>query len=325
MRRKKTIAAWRTRVLAAWCFTMVLAAAALSAARAQTPAEWNAMKADINMLMVNDMGRNGYYEQKPIADLMGRMATVLKPKCVLDAGDTHHFNGIASVNDPLWLTNYEWIYAHPELMIDWFPVMGNHEYRGNTQAVLDYAKVSRRWMMPARYYTKVFEKKGTTVRVVFLDTTPLIDRYRVSDTYPDARKQDIQAQLDWLDATLKNAREDWVIVMGHHPVYAYTPKDDVERKDMQRRVLPILNRYRNVDIYACGHIHNFQHIRHGSDRTDFVVNGAAALGREVKATDGTRFCSPTEGFSVFSVSKKCLRMFLVDKAGHVIHTVERNK
>ena len=23
-------------------------------------------------------------------------------------------------------------------MIDWFPILGNHEYRGNTQAVLDY-------------------------------------------------------------------------------------------------------------------------------------------------------------------------------------------
>ena len=31
--------------------------------------------------------------------------------------------------------------SHPELMIDWFPILGNHEYRGNTQAVLDYTNV----------------------------------------------------------------------------------------------------------------------------------------------------------------------------------------
>ena len=30
---------------------------------------------------------------------------------------------------------------------------------------LDYANVSRRWSMPGRYYTKVFEKKGTAIRL----------------------------------------------------------------------------------------------------------------------------------------------------------------
>ena len=32
--------------------------------------------------------------------------------------------------------------------------------------------------MPGRYYTKVFEKKGTAIRFVMIDTAPLIDKYR---------------------------------------------------------------------------------------------------------------------------------------------------
>ena len=138
-------------------------------------AEWQKLKGEITLYMTNDMGRNGYYDQKPIAELMGEMADVVGPECVIAAGDIHHFNGVASTQDPLWLTNYEWVYSHPELMLDWFAVCGNHEYRGNTQAFMDYGKVSRRWMMPAKYYTKVFDHKGTTVRVIFLDTTPLIE------------------------------------------------------------------------------------------------------------------------------------------------------
>ena len=70
--------------------------------------------------MANDLGRNGYYDQKPIAELMGEMADVIGPECVFAAGDVHHFEGVRSVNDPLWMTNYELIYSHPELMIDWF-------------------------------------------------------------------------------------------------------------------------------------------------------------------------------------------------------------
>ena len=48
------------------------------------------------------------------------------------------------------MTNYELIYSHPELMIDWLPILGNHEYRGNTQAIIDYSNISRRWNMPGK-------------------------------------------------------------------------------------------------------------------------------------------------------------------------------
>ena len=211
-------------------------------------------------------------------------------------------------------------------MLDWFPVLGNHEYRGNTQAVLDYGQVSRRWVMPARYYTKVMKGKGTTVRIVFLDTTPLIDRYQQNPTiYPDACKQNMKAELDWLDQTLASAKEDWVIVVGHHHIYAYTTKAESERTDMQARVLPILKRHKNVAIYACGHIHNFQHLRMKGDDIDYVVNSSASLARPVQAIEGTVFCSSADGFSVISATKQHLNMYLIDKEGNIIHEIKKNK
>lgn len=293
---------------------------------AQTPEQWEKLKGDINLYLANDLGRNGYYDQKPIAELMGRMGETIGPKCVIAAGDIHHFNGVASVNDPLWTTNYEQIYSHPELMIDWFPVLGNHEYRGNTQAVLDYGQISRRWMMPSRYYTKVFNKKGLSLRVVFIDTTPLINRYRKEyTTYPDARKQNDVAQLQWLDETLRNAHEDWVIVVGHHPIYAETSKPQEERDDMQKKVLPLLHKYNNVALYACGHIHNFQHIRKSNDKIDYVVNSSASLARKVNPIDGTQFCSSEPGFSVISATSSQLNLYMIDKEGKVLYTVTHRK
>lgn len=293
---------------------------------AQTPEQWEKLKGDINLYLANDLGRNGYYDQKPIAELMGRMGETIGPKCVIAAGDIHHFNGVASVNDPLWTTNYEQIYSHPELMIDWFPVLGNHEYRGNTQAVLDYGQISRRWMMPSRYYTKVFNKKGLSLRVVFIDTTPLINRYRKEyTTYSDARKQNDVAQLQWLDETLRNAHEDWVIVVGHHPIYAETSKPQEERDDMQKKVLPLLHKYNNVALYACGHIHNFQHIRKSNDKIDYVVNSSASLARKVNPIDGTQFCSSEPGFSVISATSSQLNLYMIDKEGKVLYTVTHRK
>ena len=260
---------------------VIILAAAVMTVFGQTPADWAKLEKSVNFYVANDLGRNGYYDQKPIAELMGRMAETVGIECVAAPGDVHHFEGVRSTQDPLWMTNYELIYSHPELMLDWFPTCGNHEYRGNTQAVLDYSGVSARWNMPAKYYTKVLEDDGVTVRLVFIDTTPLIDKYRKdTEKYPDAGKEDMDKQLAWLDQTLAQANEDWVIVLGHHPVYAYTDKSDKERADMQKRLNPILLKHKNVAMYICGHIHNFQHIRKPGTDIDYVVNTSGSLSRE---------------------------------------------
>lgn len=69
-----------------------------------------------NFIVANDLGRNGYYDQKPIAEQMGQLAEEIDIEFVAAAGDIHHFEGVASVEDPLWMTDYELVYSHPELM-----------------------------------------------------------------------------------------------------------------------------------------------------------------------------------------------------------------
>ena len=306
---------------------VIILAAAVMTVFGQTPADWAKLEKSVNFYVANDLGRNGYYDQKPIAELMGRMAETVGIECVAAPGDVHHFEGVRSTQDPLWMTNYELIYSHPELMLDWFPTCGNHEYRGNTQAVLDYSGVSARWNMPAKYYTKVLEDDGVTVRLVFIDTTPLIDKYRKdTEKYPDAGKEDMDKQLAWLDQTLAQANEDWVIVLGHHPVYAYTDKSDKECADMQKRLNPILLKHKNVAMYICGHIHNFQHIRKPGTDIDYVVNTSGSLSREnVQPVDGTQFCSGVSGFSLVCADKQTLSLHLIDKDGKVVYTVNHTK
>lgn len=282
---------------------------------------------NFNFIVANDLGRNGYYDQKIIAEQMGETAGEIGIEFVAAAGDIHHFEGVASVNDPLWNTNYEYIYSHPELMLDWYPVLGNHEYRGNTQAVLDYSSVSRRWCMPARYYDKSFEVgDSSSLKVVFIDTAPLIDKYHKEseESYRDVAAQDMEAQLHWIDSVLNASHETWKIVIGHHPVYAQTPKDEIERENLQQRLDPLLRKY-GVDMYIAGHIHNFQHIKVSGSDVDYVVNSSASLSRKVSEIEGTQYCSPEPGFSVVSVSDKDLNLYMLDKTGHVLHTVTRTR
>ena len=306
------------------CVYLLIALAISTISFAQTPDQWEKIKGEINVFMANDLGRNGYYDQKPIAALMGKMAEVIEPECIIAAGDVHHFDGVQSVEDPLWMTNYELIYDHPELMISWLPILGNHEYRGNTQAVMDYSNISRRWCMPNRYYTRVFKEDNTSIRFVMIDTTPLMSKYRKdSDKYPDACKQDVDQQLQWLDSVLSVAKEEWVIVVGHHPIYAETPKSASERTDMQANVNTILQRHKNVAMYLCGHIHNFQHIRQKKNHIDYVVNSSASLSREVKPTPHTVFCSSESGFYVITADQGELCLHMVDKNGNILHTIRK--
>ena len=265
---------------------------------AQDATVWKSLEKPLNFYLANDLGRNGYYDQKPIAELMGKMAETIDIEFVV----------------------------HPDLMLPWFPVLGNHEYRGNTQAVIDYSNISARWEMPARYYTKVMEEDGATIRLVLIDTAPLLDKYREdTEKYPDAGKQDMDKQLAWLDSVLASAKEDWVMVVGHHPIYADTDKNESERSDMQKRVDSILRKHGNVDMYVCGHIHNFQHIRKPDSKIDYVVNTSGSLAREVKPIDGTQFCSGATGFSLITLDKKELCLYMMDKEGKVLHTVRRTK
>ena len=298
-------------------------------ATAQHPGtSWAQLEEELNLLVANDLGRNGYYDQKTIAATMGALADSIDVECVVAPGDVHHFEGVRSTSDPLWLTNYELIYSHPELMIPWYCLLGNHEYRGNTQACIDYTHISARWNMPSRYYTlKLQTDEGTSLRLIMLDTSPLIDKYRNDATYPDAAQQDRDRQLQWLDSVLTSSSEDWVVVAGHHPIYADTGKDSSERADLQHYLNPILLKHeKKVDLYICGHIHNFQYIRPKRCTIDYVVNTSASLSRQkVNDVEGTRFKSGESGFSLLSASKQHLKLHLMDKQGNLLYSVERNK
>ena len=279
-----------------------------------------------NFYVVSDLGRNGYYSQKKVAALLGDMAEEVDIEFVAALGDTHHYDGVQSVNDPLWMTNYEMIYSHPELMLDWFAVCGNHEYRGNTQALIDYSQISRRWNMPSRYYSVTVEGgENEEALLVFIDTPPLISKYREDNkTYPDAQKQNMQKQLEWIDETLSRSDAKWKIVMGHHPIFAYTTKSDSERIELQNSILPILEK-NNVDAYLCGHIHSAQHIKPTGSKIDYFVNTSGSLSRSVEAVDGTRFCSSEPGFMIVSMEDDKLSFLLINENGENIYKYSRTK
>ena len=281
----------------------------------------------LNIIIANDMGRRGVSEQQNIANLMGEVAEENSIAFIAIPGDPIHDEGVKSVEDEEWKLKIENIYTAPSLYsIPWYVIPGNHEYRGNVQAILDYSQKSERWNAPARYYAPVYTLDTANIEClfVFIDTSPMIDRYRMEQTetgapaYSDAGQQDINAQLEWMEQVLASSQARWKIVFGHHPVYAETSKHESERSDMQARVAPILEKY-DVAMYICGHIHNFQHIKPQGSKVEYIVNSSASRSREVKPIEGTLFCNPDPGFSVLSVSADSIVYYMENHEGNVVY------
>lgn len=282
----------------------------------------------LSFFWISDLGRNGFYQQRKVAEKMGDLAQLVMPGFVIDSGDTFHGTGVESVDDPLWESNFESIYNHPDLFCYWYPCLGNHEYDGNSQAPVDYTHKSRRWMMPSRYYTVVKRVSDkANLRLIFLDTTPISEAtHNHPDKYPDIDAQDADKQLQWLDSVLTDNKERWTVVVGHYQIYSNNSLGYGDNKDMIAKVDPILRRH-NVDFYFSGHCHTFQHIRKKGADIDYVINSSASLARPVddKMGEGTLFCSPNEGFVSCAVTDSEFHLWMVNYEGYVIYDYTKRK
>ncbi len=283
-------------------------------------------RADYNVFVVADAGRNGAFDQTKIGKVMGVYAEALEPEFILNAGDMFHYNGVESVDDPLFMTNYELIYPHGELHCPWYGVLGNHEYHGNTQAVIDYTKKSRRWNVPARYYAKRFEgvedHEQDSIFVMFFDTVPLIDKYHEEDGYPDARKQDPEAQVKWIDETLAKAKDArWRIVIGHHPIFSYSKKNPKETAQMQERVAELFQKH-DVDLSLSGHVHTFQHLKPTGKDTEYIVSPSASLSRKPRNGEFTKYNNGDTGFLVLGFEKDKFTLSMINAEGKMMYTYE---
>ena len=279
----------------------------------------------MSFLAVGDWGRDGAFHQADVAAWMAKVATNLDAAFVISVGDNFYENGVASVDDPKWRTSFEDVYAAPSLQVPWYVALGNHDYHGNTQAQLDYAKTSKRWRMRGRWYSNyqaVFTERGRVgVELFVLDTSPFIAAYHADgEKKVKVAGQRTAPQLRWLDAALAQSTAEWKVVVGHHPIYSAgqygLPGGSPE---LVAQVDPILQRHR-VPLYLCGHDHDLQHIARGA--THYVCTGAGSLTREYCHAKRGDFCSVEPGFTFFVASPTLMSIGYGDWKGEELYVVE---
>ncbi|MEI8133442.1 MAG: tartrate-resistant acid phosphatase type 5 family protein [bacterium] len=276
-------------------------------------------------LVMGDWGRNGGFEQQAVADQMGKFNMTFGGKCVIATGDNFYCCGVASVDDPQWMSSFENVYKNNSLQIDWYPVLGNHDYKGSPQAEIDYSKKSRRWVMPARYYTNVKKiDKNTSVRFVFMDTNPFIDDYmKKAENYADLATQHADVQLAWLDSVLSASKETWKIVVGHHPVYS-SGSEHGNQPELIARLKPVFEK-NNVDAYFAGHEHDLQHQFAKDGKVNYFVSGAGSEVRPAGKSETTKFSVSTPGFMAVSIKKGTMSVDVIDAKGKTLYSTSISK
>jgi len=287
-------------------------------------------------LALGDWGREGAFHQRNVAIRMGESAKEIGARFVISVGDNFYEDGVTGLDDPAWQNSFEKVYDAPSLQVPWHVILGNHDYRGDVQAQLDYSAKSSRWKLPARWYSYAERAPDGSVTEFFVvDTSQMISMYyadgaklvKVGD-----QKQNVPVQLAWLDKALAASRADWKIVIGHHPVYSgklskETRADDPDKltrlaggsPDLIAVLNPILQRHR-VALYLNGHDHNLAHVFHGA--THVVCTGAGSQLADHCDLGGSDFCALKSGFIACAVNHSRLRVAYRDYSGVELHVVD---
>ena len=279
----------------------------------------------LHFYVIGDWGRNGHFKQAEVAHIMQQAGFIVEPEFIISTGDNFYPDGIASVQDPFLKSSFEDVYYGSNLFCPWYVVMGNHGYRGNIQAQVDYTNISKRWNMPSLYYEveKTLEDDKTKAKFVFLDTSPFEDDYYTEEKYKKVKKQDSLKQKKWLEKSLKNSTADWNIVIGHHPLY--TSGKRVNDEPYTRNHLePVFEEYK-VPAYFAGHEHDIQHLKPEGVFTHHFISGAGSEVRPTGISDFTKFSKSEQGFLIVSLLPEKMLVQAVNWKGEVTYKVEIEK
>ncbi|MFZ1731778.1 MAG: tartrate-resistant acid phosphatase type 5 family protein [Bacteroidota bacterium] len=265
----------------------------------------------VSFFVIGDWGTGGA-GAKQVGRAMAAQHETGRVDAILTTGDNIYPSGVKSVDDPQWQSKFECVFPEEVLPVPFWAVLGNHDYRSNPDAQIEYTGHllsdgnTTRWHMPGRMWSTVFRSSGAAVRVrvVGIDTQQLVGSAALR-----------KAHLQWLDSVLASAREEWIIVVGHHPVYSHGYYGNT--KVLVKYLAPMFEKYR-VSAYLDGHEHDLQLLKR-INGVRYIVSGGGGGKRKTVPGINTEFSASTLGFVRLDFDAKHLRILVFDSNGERLH------
>ena len=165
---------------------------------------------------------------------------------VLLLGDNIYENGVTSKHDPQFQTKFETPYSN--INVPFYLCLGNHDYGNNhftsnaydmfAKHQIDYSKISNKWNLPRRYYSKIIGP----CEFFFLDTNLDLMSQQV-----------IQKQLRTMKHKIRKSKKKWKILCGHHTWRSSGGHGNAD--PILEKFLTDLVSGTNICAYLCGHDH----------------------------------------------------------------------
>lgn len=243
----------------------------------------------LTFFILGDTG-SGNQNQLAVADAMEKRCQALgKVNAVFLLGDNFYSKGVSSTTDQQWHHKVEKPYNRGCLSNSpIFPILGNHDYRGNTDAQIEYSLNSSQWNMPSRFYKIDY---GSLVRVIAVDTA-----------FPDACFNSNSCSMDFWRKQAKSSRQHWTFAIGHHPLSSanqrgYGYSGGIFGAVMKPLVCP------HLDAYISGHSHHLEHRSIPECKAELFTSGGGGGDLYAVSPDShSHFAAGQHGFLEVKIS-----------------------
>lgn len=266
----------------------------------------------LNFFVIGD-GGSGDESQWAVADAMERVCQDINGiDGLILLGDNFYKVGVSSVEDGQWKEKFEAPYGQPCLKrAPVYPVLGNHDYRGNTEAQILYHQKNPRWFMPARFYSVRF---GEMLELIAADTA-----------FPDLCFSPETCSLDFLHERLKHPAR-WTLVAAHHPLASASDHGYGHSGGFSGFVLRQIACGR-ADVWMSGHAHHLEHRKiSGCEGSSMLVSGGggASLYGIVREPE-SEFAKSEHGFLHIEATEKKLSFRFLGTDAQVLYSDSRSK
>jgi Predicted phosphohydrolases len=205
----------------------------------------------LRFVAIADTGWGGV-EQYGVAKAMELAYRQFPFQFVLLAGDNIYPNGAVARMAQAFEQPYRFFL---ERKVPFYAVLGNHDIRtDNGTPQIAYSKRNPLFYLPDRYYH--FRQQN-------------VDFFALDTNY----NADWRLQLPWLYKSLQKSQAKWKIVFGHHPFYSSGQHGS--NADFIKYLAPIFQQFA-VNLYLCGHDHNYERFININGTTYLVHGGGGA-------------------------------------------------
>lgn len=225
-------------------------------------------------------------------------------------GDNFYMEGVSSTSDKQWQESVEAPYGTPCLKdATIYPVLGNHDYRGSTDAQIAYSRLNSQWKMPFRFY-----------RIGFSD---IMDLVVFDSTFPDFCFLPKYCAVNFLWDRLRNSKATWTLAAAHHPISSASKHGHSHAGNLFGFLMkPFV--CGNADFWMSGHAHHLEHRKLPTCDTElFISGGGGGTVYEVYDEPESKFARASHGFLAMDISKDHAKFAFYDTALMKLYQYEK--